>query len=537
MSAPAAAAPANSAPASDNVQFSGREKMKDVRTSNIIAAKAVADCIRTSLGPKGMDKMITSSTGEVIITNDGATILKQMEVTHPAAKMLVDVSRAQDIEAGDGTTSVTVIAGGLLNAAEQLLDKGVHPSQISDAWLLAQTKAEEVLKEIAIPADLSNRESLVAASVTSLSSKVVSANAPQLAPLAVDAVLKVIDPNTATNVDLSNIRIVKKLGGTVEDTELVEGLVFDQGASHAAGGPTMIQNAKIGLIQFQLSPPKTNIENTVVVEDYQQVDRILKEEKKYILNLLKPIIKSGCNVLLIQKSILRDAVNDLSLHYLAQKKIMVIKDIERADIEFISNTLGCAPVADVEGFTAAKLGSADLVEEIGTSGGKIVKVTGVKNQGKTVSILVRGSNRLMLDEADRSVHDALCVVRSLVKQRYMVVGGGVPEVETSLRLAAYGEQLGGIKGYCIKAFARALDVIPYTLAENAGLPPIDIVTELRRRHANGERYAGINVKAGKITNLQEEDVLQPLLVSTSAIKLATECVRMILKIDDIVAVR
>jgi T-complex protein 1 subunit delta len=248
------------------MRFGGREKQKDVRSSNIIAAKAVADCIRTSLGPKGMDKMITSSTGEVLITNDGATILRQMEVAHPAARMLVDVSRAQDVEAGDGTTSVVVLTGALLTAAEGLLEKGVHASQISEAFLVAVTEAVKILQSIAIPTDLTSRDSLIDSAITSLNSKVVSDNSNLLAPLAVDAVLRVIDPATATNVDLNLVRIVKKVGGTVEDTELVDGLVFDQGASHSAGGPTVVQNAKIGLIQFCLSAPKTNMENSVVVE-------------------------------------------------------------------------------------------------------------------------------------------------------------------------------------------------------------------------------------------------------------------------------
>lgn len=337
---------------------------------------------------------------------------------------------------------------------------------------------------------------------------------------------------------MNDIKIVKKVGGTVEDTELIEGLVFDQAASHAAGGPTSIKNAKIGLIQFCLSAPKPNMENSVVVEDYQQIDRLLKEERQYILRLLKPILKSGCNVLLVQKSILRDAVNDLSLHYLAKKGIMVIKDIERSEIEFICNSLDVTPVADPEAFTAEKLGHADLCEEVGTSGGKVVKVTGVKNPGKTVTVLVRGSNRLVVDEADRSIHDALCVIRSLIKQRYLIPGGGCPEMATCLALAEYGEQLGGMTGYCIRAYARALEVIPYTLSENAGLPPIAMVTELRRQHASKEnKYAGINVRSGAITDMVQEQVLQPLLVTTSAINLATECVRMILKIDDIVGVR
>jgi len=321
-----------------DVVFSGREKQRDVRHSNIVAAKAVADVIRTSLGPKGMDKMITSSDGEVIITNDGATILNKMEVLHPAAKMLVDISKAQDVEAGDGTTTVVVIAGALLNAAEQLLSKGIHPSTISDAWLLAQRQSEEILKSIAIPVDLKDRNSLIKAAVTSLNSKVVSSNSDKLAPLAVDAVLKCIDLKTATNVNLEDIKVVKKLGGTIEDTEMIDGLVFSQSASHAAGGPTRIQGAKIGLIQYQLSAPKTNMENSIVVEDYQQIDRILKEERKYILKLIKPIINSGCNVLLIQKSILRDAVNDLALHYLAKKKILWSLPILR------ERTLSTSPV-------------------------------------------------------------------------------------------------------------------------------------------------------------------------------------------------
>lgn len=543
MSAAAAASAATATPThatalgKKDTVFAGKEKAVDVRHANILAAKAVAEVVRTSLGPKGMDKMIQSSDGEVIITNDGATILAKMEVQHPSAKMLVDVSKAQDVEAGDGTTSVVVLTGALLDAARSLLAKGLHPSTIADAWLDAQRESERILRSIAIPVDLADKKALVAAAITSLNSKVVSQTSDLLAPLAVDAVMKIIDLKTATSVDLSDIKVVKKLGGNVEDTETVDGLVFSQSASHAAGGPTRIEKAKIALIQYQLSAPKTNMENSIVVEDHQQIDRILREERKYIVKLLKPIIKSGCNVLLIQKSILRDAVNDLALHYLAKKNIMVIKDIERTDVEFIASTLGLIPIADDSGFTDSKLGEAKLVEEESTPSGKVIKVTGVKNPGKTVSILCRGSNRLVIDEAERSVHDALCVVRCLVKQRFLMAGGGAPEAELALSLASYADKLGGVKGFCIRAYAKAMDVIPYTLAENAGLNPIAIVTELRKQHAAGKKTAGINVKKGEITDILEENVLQPLLVSTSAISLATECVRMLLKIDDIVAVR
>lgn len=449
----------------------------------------------------------------------------------------MDISKAQDVEAGDGTTTVVVIAGALLEAAGGLLEKSVHPSVIAEAFLHCQRQAKLILRQIAIPADLNDREALIRSAKTSLNSKVVSNTSHLLAPLAVDSVLRVIDVKTAVNVDLNAIRVVKKLGGTVEDTELVEGLVFDQSASHQAGGPTLIRKAKIGLIQYCLSAPKTQMDNQVVVNDYSQIDRVLRDERNYIKKLVKPIIKSGCNVLLIQKSILRDAFSDLSLSFLARKNVMVIPNVERQDIEFISQTLGCQPIADSQQFTAAKLGQADLVEEINTPDGPIVKVTGVKNPGRTVSLLVRGSNHMVLGEAERSVHDALCVVRSLVKERYMVVGGGAPEIHLSLQLEKLANEEGGMTGYCMKAFARALEIIPYTLAENAGLNAIQVVTELRAAHSRGEHTTGINVRKGRVAELSGDKVLQPLLVTSSAVSLAAECVRILMKIDDIVAVR
>jgi T-complex protein 1 subunit delta len=513
------------------------EKEKDVRTSNIVSARAVADAVRTSLGPKGMDKMIVSPTNEVIITNDGATILKQLEVIHPCAKMLVDLAHAQDVEAGDGTTTVTVLAGSLLSAVQKLLGKGIHPTKIAEAFLKAAFKSEEILQAMSIPVDLNDKQSLLNSCNTSLNSKVVSQYSNILSPIAVEAVLHVIDSKTATNVDLRDIRVVKKLGGTIEDTESVNGLVFTQKISHSAGGPSRVENAKIGLIQFCLSPPKTNMEGNIVINDYAQMDRILKEERNYILNLVNKIKKAGCNVLLIQKSILRDAVTDLSLAYLAKLKILVIKDIERDEIEFVSKTLGCKPVASIESFNPESLGFAKLVEEHGTSEGKIVKITGVPNDTKTVSILVRGSNKLVLDEAERSLHDALCVVRSLVKKRFLIAGGAAPEIELSIQLGRWAKTLQGVEQFCIQAFAEALEIVPYTLAENAGLHPIQIVTELRNRHDKGEKTSGISVRKGTIVDMRDENVIQPLLVSTSLIRLATETVAMILKIDDIVAVR
>merc|ERR1719245_103709 len=475
--------------------------------------------------------MIQDPKGEVTITNDGATILDQMKVVHPAAKMLVELSKAQDVEAGDGTTSVVVLCGSLLDAADRLLKKGIHPTSISEAFQRAASKSVEILTNMALPVDLSDRDKLLQSANTSLNSKVVSQHSSELSPIAVDAVLKVIDPAKADTVNLKDIKVIKKLGGTVDDTELIEGLVFQE---KAAGSVKKVEKAKIGLIQFQVSPPKTDMNNQVVVSDYAAMDRVLREERAYILNIVKQIKKAGCNVLLIQKSILRDALSDLAVHFFDKMKIMVVKDIEREDIDHVCKTIGCRPIASLDHFTAENLVSVDLIEEQQVGVSKYIKFSGAATQGRTVSLILRGSNKLMLEEADRSLHDALCVIKCLVKKKYLIAGGGAPETELYLKLMDYANTLVGADAYCFKAFAEALEVIPYTLAENAGLNPIATVTELRNRHAQGEVNSGINVKKGTISNILEQNVVQPLLVSTSAINLASETVRSILKIDDIV---
>lgn len=565
--APPAAPVARGGPSQN--AFKNADKPDEVRRSNLSAAKAVSDAVRTSLGPKGMDKMIQTANGEVVITNDGATILKHMAVMHPAARMLVELSQAQDVEAGDGTTSVVVVAGSLLGAAEKMLNKGIHPTIIAESFQKAAAKAVEFLTDISTPVELNDRESLLRAASTSLNSKIVSQYSSVLAPIAVDAVTRLVTPaapaasskssasaasatssssSTATehaatsrssrsadaqdNVDLRDIRIVKKVGGTIDDTELVEGLVLAQNVISGSGGPTRMEKAKIAVCQFQLSSPKPDMDNQIVVNDYRQMDKILKEERQYLLNMCKKIKKTGCNVLLIQKSILRDAVNELALHFLAKLKILVVKDVERDEIEFVSKTLGAKPIADIEAFTEDKLASADLIDEVQQNGARVVKITGIKNMGRTVSILCTGANSLVLEESERSLHDALCVVRCLVKKKALIAGGGAPEVHVSRLLSQYSQTLKGMEAYCFQAYAEALEVIPTTLAENAGLNPISIVTELRNRHALGERTAGINVRKGQITNILEENVLQPLLVNTSAIELATETVSLLLRIDD-----
>lgn len=525
------------------------DKQQDVRSANFAAAIAVANAVRTSLGPRGMDKMIMQAKGNVIITNDGATILSKLEVGHPCAKMLVELSKAQDVEAGDGTTSVVVLCGALLKAAQSLLHRGVHPSMISSAFVNGGQLAEQILDDMSEKVDIGDREMLIKAATTSMCSKVVSQNSALLAPMAVDSVRAVMEEGSHS-VDLNHIRVVTSLGGTTDDAEmLMKGMIFKQKASQGAGGPTKIANAKIALIQFQLSAPKTDVEMQVAIKDYQQIDRAIKQERMYILGLCKKIKEAGCNVLLIQKSILRDAVSDQSLDFLAKMKIMVLKDIERNDIDFITRTIGCHPIASIDSFRAEKFGYAELVAQESTpADGKIVRVTGVKPPpdgqktllAPTCTVHLRGSNTLIIEEADRSFHDALCVVRSIVKRRALVAGGGAPEVEISLKLAKRARAVEGMDSYCLKAYAEAFEVIPYTLAENAGLNPIRTVTELRNRHSDESgagRGFGINVRRGLVSDMQEENVVVPLLVPLSAVKLATETVGMILKIDDIVQTR
>jgi len=492
-----------------------------------------------------MDKMIKTGKGEVLITNDGATILKHMGVLHPCSKMLVELSAAQDSEAGDGTTSVVVIAGALLGAAERLLERGIHPTTIAEGFKMAAGRGLEVLEGMSQAVRLDDRETLLRSAATSLSSKIVAPYAAQVSAVAVDAILSVVD--AAGHVSLEDVRVIPKLGGTLEDMELCEGVVLIQSAAKGAGGPSRIEKARIALCQFQLSAPKTDMESQIVVTDYQQMDRILREERAHILAICKRIKKTGANVLLVQKSILREAVSELALHYLAKLKIMVVREVEREEMEFLAKSLGCRPIADIEAFTEERLGTADLVEEVQRDGAcRFVHVTGIRASGasnsalaprRTASILCRGNSEQVLAEGERSLHDALCVLRCLVRRPALICGGGAPEIELAVRLSSWAKGLRGQEALCVEAFAASLETIPTILAENAGLEPIAMVTELRNRHAQGQSGAGINVRRGVVSDMAEERVLQPLLVSMSALQLASEAVCMILKIDDIVQSR
>ena len=519
-----------------------KEKESDIRMSNIQAAKTIADIMRTSLGPKGMDKMMQTGKGHTLITNDGATILENLSVIHPTAKLLVQTSKAQDVEAGDGTTSVVILAGALLKAAERLLIKGIHPTMVSDGFAIALNEALRVLQSVAKTVDLNDEDELEQCVKTALASKVVSQNSTHLAPLSIKAVRIICDLQSESNVDLKDIKIVKKVGGVIDDIELVNGLVFaNNKPARSAGGPTKVENPKIGMLQFCIAKPKTDMDNNIQVNDYSQIDRLLKEERKYIFKMVKKIAASGVNVLLVQKSVLRDSVSDLALHYLAKKKIMVVKNIERTDVEHICKTINCTPVAHIDQLTPEKLGSAKVAEDHTLSDGAHVFRVLLADDvvPSTVTMLLRGSNPLVIDEADRSIHDGLCVVRSLVKNKAIIPGGGAIEIEIWRALEQYAETMkNGPMSMVVREYAEAMEVIPFTLAENCGINPMKTVTELRNRHKNGMKYSGLKAKTGKIVdNCLEHKIMQPALVTISALTLATEVTRMILKIDDILSSR
>eukprot|EP00915_Cephaloidophora_sp_WS-2016_P003166 GHVH01004266.1.p1 GENE.GHVH01004266.1~~GHVH01004266.1.p1 ORF type:complete len:536 (-),score=96.22 GHVH01004266.1:71-1678(-) len=511
------------------------EKSQDIRKENAQAVQVVCEVLRTSLGPRGMDKLIVDPhKGQSLISNDGATIMKEMSIAHPVSRMLVDLSSAQDVAAGDGTTSVVLLAGALLDFGMKLYEMGIHPGLIAKhfSWC-TKNVCPSILQGMSIPISMTNRQEVIDAAITSLSSKVVAADSHVLAPIAVDAMASIAKP-TDSDVDLDKIRVVTKLGGNVEDTELINGLVFtNSNTLRGAGGPITVKDAKIGLAQFQLGPPKSDMEQSVVVKTYEAMDRLLREERKATAKQVKAIAATGCNVLLVQKSILRSAVSELACDYLAKAKIMLIRDVEREDIDFVARTIKATPIASLDEFDTSSLGTAQLVvDEPCEAGGRITRLTGVPGT-KTTTILCRSSNQMLLDETERSMHDALCVVRSLYKSNFLLPGGGAAEMELACQLLAKSKEFSGEQQICVREFSKALELLPYTLAENCGLSAMEVVTALRNEHSKGNKHVGIDVRKGKVGDLVSEKVVQPLTVTLSAITLATETVCSILKIDDV----
>ncbi len=506
-----------------------RSRGKEAQNTNMTAAKIVAESVRSALGPKGMDKMLVDNFGDVTITSDGRTILDEMDVQNPAAKMMVEVAKAQDNEAGDGTTSAVVVAGELLSTAEALLEKNIHPIVITDGYKIAQEKALETLEKIAMSIDLKETSYLKKAAVTSMASKLVAEHKEALADIVVKAMLAVAEKqNGGSKADVDDVLVEQKTGDSLKETSLINGIVIDKEIVHS-GMPKRVENAKIALLDSSLEIEKTEYDSKLNIESPEQIEAFLAQEESMLKAMADKIAASGANVVICQKGI-----DDMVQHFLSKKGIAAIRRAKKSDMERLAKATCGSIVSSLESLTAKDLGGAALVEERKIAEDKMTFIEGCK-QPKAVTILIRGSSPRMNKEAERSIHDALCVVRDLIREPKILAGGGAPELEMAMALRKYAETQSGREQLAVKAFAEALEVIPTTLAENAGLEPIDVISELRTRHEKGETWAGIEVLSGKVQDMSKAGVFEPLAVKKQIIKSAGEAATMILKIDDVIA--
>jgi thermosome len=506
-----------------------REKGKGAQFNNISAARAIADSVRSTLGPRGMDKMLVDSMGDVVITNDGVTILKEIDVEHPAAKMLVEVAKTQDEECGDGTTTAVILAGELLKKAEALIEQNVHPTVISGGYRAAATKAREILEDVAIPVTADDKETLMDIARTAMISKSVSASRDLLADVAVKAVSAVVEKKDGKwFVDDDNIQIVKKQGGSMDDTKMIAGIIVDKEAVHAAM-PKRVEKAKIALVDSALEVKKTEIDAKIEITDPSQLHAFLDEEENMLKKMVDVVRKSGASVLFCQKGI-----DDLAQHYLAKEKIYAVRRVKKSDMEKLAKATGANLVTKLDDLKADDLGDAALIEEKKIADDRMTFVTGCKNP-KAVSVLIRGGTEHVVDEIERSLHDAISVVSVAIEDGKLVTGGGSTASELALKLRDYAASVGGREQIAIDAFASAMEVVPTALSENAGLDPIDVLIEMRQAHKSGKKYAGINVFTGKVVDMRKERVLEPIRVGKQAISSATDAAVMILRIDDVIA--
>ncbi len=507
-----------------------RERGKGAQFNNISAARAIADSVRSTLGPRGMDKMLVDSMGDVVITNDGVTILKEIDVEHPAAKMLVEVAKTQDDECGDGTTTAVILAGELLKKAEALIEMNVHPTVISGGYRMAAQRARELLEGLAITVTPDKKDVLTDIAKTAMISKSVSASRDLLAKVAVGAVSAVAEKNDRGSwvVDDDNIQVVKKQGGSMDDTQMIAGIIVDKEAVHA-GMPKRVEKCKIALVDSAMEVKKTEIDAKIEITDPSQLHAFLDEEENMLKKMVETVKKSGANVLFCQKGI-----DDLAQHYLAKSGVYAVRRVKKSDMEKLSKATGANLVTKLDDLKASDLGTANLVEEQKIADDKMTFVTGCKNP-KAVSILIRGGTEHVIDEIDRSLNDAISVVSVAVEDGKLVTGGGSTATELALKLRDYAASIGGREQIAIDAFASALEVVPTALAENAGLDPIDVLIELRKAHKAGKKNAGVNVFTGKITDMKKEKVLEPLRVGKQGISSATDAAVMILRIDDVIA--
>jgi thermosome len=507
-----------------------REKGKGAQFNNITAARAIADAVRSTLGPRGMDKMLVDSMGDVVITNDGVTILKEIDVEHPAAKMLVEVAKTQDEECGDGTTTAVIIAGELLKKAESLIEQNIHPTVISGGYRAAAAKAREILDDVAIKVDPSDRETLMDIARTAMISKSVSASRDLLADVAVKAVSAVAEKRDDGTwyVDDDNIQVVKKQGGSTDDTQMIAGIIVDKEAVHPAM-PKHVEKAKIALVDTALEVKKTEIDAKIEITDPSQMRAFLDEEESMLKKMVEIVKKSGATVLFCQKGI-----DDLAQHYLSKEKVYAVRRVKKSDMEKLAKATGANLVTKLDDLKAEDLGVANLVEEKKIADDRMTFVTGCKNP-KAVSILIRGGTEHVVDEIDRSLNDAISVVSVTFEDGKLVTGGGSTAAELALKLRDYAASVGGREQIAIDAFASAMEVVPTALSENAGLDPIDVLIELRQAHKSGKKFAGINVFSGKVVDMRKEKVLEPIRVGRQAIISATDAAVMILRIDDVIA--
>ena len=506
-----------------------RSRGQDALKANIMAAKIIAESVRSSLGPKGMDKMLVDGFGDVTITNDGATILDEMEVQHPAAKMMVEVAKTQDDEVGDGTTTSVVVAGELLKKAEELLDQGIHPTVIVDGYREASSRALEVLNQIAIKIEPNDKALLRKVAEVSLASKILAEDKEAMAELAVNAILQVAEKTPdGYKVDIDDVKVEKKPGESLTDTSLIKGIVLDKEIVHP-GMPKRVEDAKIALVDAPLEVEKTEFDAKINIENPEQMKAFLDEEEKMLKEMTDKISNSGANVLLCEKGI-----DDVAQHYLAKKGILAVRRVKQSDMEKLVKATGGKVVSNVNDLKPEDLGFAKLVEERKVADDKMTFVEGSKNP-KAVTILVRGGSERLVDEAERAIHDALCVVRDVVLDPRVVGGGGAPEAEVARRLREHAQKLSGKEQLAVIAFGEALETLPTALAENAGLDPIDILVQLRVAHEKGQLWAGVDVNESKVADLKERGILEPIGVKIQVIKSASEAAGMILKIDDVIA--
>ena len=507
-----------------------RRRGREAQRNNITAARIVAEVLKTTLGPRGMDKMLVDSLGDVTITNDGATILKEIEVEHPAAKMMVEVAKAQDNEVGDGTTTAVVLAGELLYRAEELLDQNIHPTVIVSGFKKAAQKAKEILEKVSKPVDLEDRETLKKIAITSMASKAVGNAREHLAEIAIDAVKQIIEKRGDKLVaDIDNVQIIKKEGKSLLDTELVKGVVIDKEVLHP-GMPKRVENAKIALLNCPLEVEKTEFDAKIHIESPEQMEAFLREEEEMMRQMVEKIAATGANVVLCQKGI-----DDMVQYFLARKNILAVRRVKKSDMEKLARATGGRIVTNLDDLSEKDLGKAGLVEERKVGEDKMVFVEDCENP-KSVAILIRAGLERLVDEADRALHDSLSVIADIVKNNRIVAGGGAVEMEIARGLDDYAATVGGREQIAIKAFAKAVEAIPKTLAENAGLDPVDIMVALRAAHKEpGKESYGVDVFTGDIVDMYEKGVIEPMSVKEQAIKSAAEVASMILRIDDVIA--